>query len=217
MSIATEAWRQALDRATDVRKLFAPLPALDAQKAESSRPPLPALVQCLFFSPVRRTHILFAGADRATPVASLCERVGRAVAEISRANVLIVNGDSTAAADRAKTAPDSGGSLSDRESAVQPIGNVWEISLAQFEAESAVKKPKPRVFDYLILGADISDPPPPLCERCDGAVLVVTANRTRRGAAVRAKEILLGWNVELLGAVLEDRKFPVPECIYRRL
>ncbi len=218
MNLATEAWRQTLDRATDLRRhIVAPPPARDTSSAESSPTPLIALVQQLFFSPVRRAHILFASADRATSIAIFCEQVGRAVAEISRASVLIVDGNSAAAADRANTDPQDAGTSSDRQSPVQLAANLWEISLDRFEAESESKTPKRTVFDYLVLGANITERAPLLCQRCDGAVLVVTANRTRREAAVRAKEILLSWNVELLGAVLEDRTFPVPECVYRRL
>jgi Mrp family chromosome partitioning ATPase len=70
----------------------------------------------------------------------------------------------------------------------------------------------------VIFGASIHDGAAPLfCKASDGAVLVITANQTRREAAVRAKEILLSWNAQLLGAVLDNRAFPVPESIYRRL
>jgi hypothetical protein len=48
-------------------------------------------------------------------------------------------------------------------------------------------------------------------------VLVLTANRTRRESALRAREYLLHCNAELLGTVLDERTYPVPEAIYRRL
>jgi hypothetical protein len=52
---------------------------------------------------------------------------------------------------------------------------------------------------------------------CDGVVLVVEANSTRRVAAQKVKEKLHSANVRLLGAVLSQRTFPIPEAIYRRL
>jgi len=220
MSIAAGVWRQTLDRATDLRRRGAASysPALDSANAVLSRTPLTALVQWLFFFPVRRTQILFVAADDTTPIAGFCERVGRVVAEVSRASVLIVDGNSITPADCDKTDPQAGGSVSDRNSTVQLAANLWEVTLDQFEAESTNMTAKGRVFEYQILAANISDPAQlSFCERCDGAVLVVTANRTRREAAVRAKEILLSWNIELLGAVLDDRTFPIPECVYRRL
>jgi hypothetical protein len=51
----------------------------------------------------------------------------------------------------------------------------------------------------------------------DGIVLVVEANSTRREAAKRAKEDLVAANVNLLGVVLNNRTFPIPEAIYRKL
>ena len=51
----------------------------------------------------------------------------------------------------------------------------------------------------------------------DGVVLVVEANATRRDAARRVKEMLDAANVNLLGVVLNNRTFPIPDAIYRRL
>lgn len=73
-------------------------------------------------------------------------------------------------------------------------------------------------FDYVLFVATVSDSDMPLfCSVCDGVVLVLTANRTRKESALRAKEYLMQCNAELLGAVLEGRTFPVPEAIYQRL
>jgi protein-tyrosine kinase len=52
---------------------------------------------------------------------------------------------------------------------------------------------------------------------CDGVVLVVEANSTRRVTAQKVKERLHSANARLLGAVLSQRTFPIPEAIYRRL
>jgi Mrp family chromosome partitioning ATPase len=51
----------------------------------------------------------------------------------------------------------------------------------------------------------------------DGVLLVVEANLTRREAARKAKESLESANVRLLGAVLNNRTFPIPETIYRNI
>ena len=51
----------------------------------------------------------------------------------------------------------------------------------------------------------------------DGVVMILQANRTRREAAERAKEILDAGGVRVLGAVLNKRTFPIPEFLYRRL
>jgi len=51
----------------------------------------------------------------------------------------------------------------------------------------------------------------------DGLVMILQANRTRREAAERAKEILDAAGVRVLGAVLNKRTFPIPDFLYRRL
>ncbi len=51
----------------------------------------------------------------------------------------------------------------------------------------------------------------------DGVALIVEANRTRRETVRRAKEQLESAQVRLLGAVLDQRTFPIPEKLYRRL
>jgi Mrp family chromosome partitioning ATPase len=49
----------------------------------------------------------------------------------------------------------------------------------------------------------------------DGVVLVLEANATRKVVARRAKEILDAAGVSVLGVVLNNRTFPIPEAIYR--
>ena len=56
-----------------------------------------------------------------------------------------------------------------------------------------------------------------LGQATDGVVLVLEANATRRVAARNAKETLEAANVRLLGTVLNNRTFPIPEKIYRKL
>ena len=51
----------------------------------------------------------------------------------------------------------------------------------------------------------------------DGVVLVLEANTTRRVTARSAKQTLEAANVRLLGTVLNNRTFPIPEKLYRRL
>jgi Mrp family chromosome partitioning ATPase len=75
-------------------------------------------------------------------------------------------------------------------------------------------------FDYVLIDA------PPVCscadavllgQMADGVILVVEANSTRRETARMAKETLEGGNVKLLGAILNNRTFPIPEALYRKL
>jgi Mrp family chromosome partitioning ATPase len=51
----------------------------------------------------------------------------------------------------------------------------------------------------------------------DAAVLVIEANSTRRLSARKAKEALDAAGVRLLGTVLHNRSFPIPETLYNWL
>jgi protein-tyrosine kinase len=54
-------------------------------------------------------------------------------------------------------------------------------------------------------------------QMADGVVLIVEANQTRREIVRRAKEQLESARVQLLGAVLDQRTFPIPEKLYQKL
>jgi Mrp family chromosome partitioning ATPase len=56
-----------------------------------------------------------------------------------------------------------------------------------------------------------------LGETAHGVVLVMQAGSARRETARKAKAELESLNVRLLGTVLNNREFPVPESIYRKL
>ena len=51
----------------------------------------------------------------------------------------------------------------------------------------------------------------------DAAVLVVEAGVTRKHAALKAKESLEAAGVSLIGTILNNRSFPIPEKLYRRI
>lgn len=54
-------------------------------------------------------------------------------------------------------------------------------------------------------------------ELWDGVALVLEANATRRAAAQAVKSMLEAANVRVLGAVLNNRRYPIPQSIYSRL
>jgi Mrp family chromosome partitioning ATPase len=75
-------------------------------------------------------------------------------------------------------------------------------------------------FDYVLISAPALSQETDatfIGQLADGVVLVVDANRTRRETARRAKEQLESAQLKLLGAVLDQRTFPIPEMLYRRL
>ena len=56
-----------------------------------------------------------------------------------------------------------------------------------------------------------------LASLCDGVVLVVEAERLRWEVLLNAKAQLLNWNANVLGVVLNKRRFPIPEWLYQTL
>ena len=77
-----------------------------------------------------------------------------------------------------------------------------------------------REFDYSVIHAPSmqnSESVALLAHVADGLVLSVEAHRTRRVNAIRIRDRLLAANVRLLGVVLQERTFPIPERLYRKL
>jgi protein-tyrosine kinase len=75
-------------------------------------------------------------------------------------------------------------------------------------------------FNYVLVDAPPageSSDPIVFGRLADGVVLVIEAHATHREAARKAKANLEAANVRLLGAVLNKRRFPIPEALYSRI
>jgi capsular exopolysaccharide synthesis family protein len=108
--------------------------------------------------------------------------------------------------------------------------NLWLLSCGSVATDSPSLLSSDRVkellaqlrneFDYVLINvsAAILDGAASLWgPLVDGVILVVEANSTRREVARKTKESLESANVRLLGAVLNNRTFPIPETIYRNI
>ena len=77
-----------------------------------------------------------------------------------------------------------------------------------------------REFPYVLM-----DSPPvnvysdaiSLGQQADGVVLVISANSTRKEAARKAKDSFQNAGARILGAVMNNRTYPIPQVIYDRL
>lgn len=56
-----------------------------------------------------------------------------------------------------------------------------------------------------------------LSRLCDGVILIVRANKTKREVVTESKSILEKANVNIIGSILNRRKFFIPDIIYHRL
>jgi capsular exopolysaccharide synthesis family protein len=75
-------------------------------------------------------------------------------------------------------------------------------------------------FDYVIFdSAPVSGFPDTqtLCSKVDGVILVIAYDKTRRQVALRAKKELEDAGANILGVVINRRKYYIPDWIYRRL
>jgi Mrp family chromosome partitioning ATPase len=100
-----------------------------------------------------------------------------------------------------------------------PKTSQWEAVLASDAMRARLNELRDR-FDFVLIEA------PPLSastsamllgKLTDGVVMVVEANTTRREVARKAKNDFNACEVSLLGTVLNNRDFPVPEFIYAKL
>ena len=187
------------------------------------------LVRQIFFPnpEIRRAHILFAGAGAETNVSEFCKKLGTTLAEMTGALVAVVEAASETEISSGENKWNRNISDSWQACSLQVAERVWSVPSVLFGAgfnpgwpdrASAEVKELNAIFDYVLFASRINDSETqPFSTMCDAAVLVLTANRTHKEIAVRAKEELLRHGVTLLGAILDQRRFPIPENIYRLL
>ena len=72
------------------------------------------------------------------------------------------------------------------------------------------------IFDYVLIDASPREAAA-LAAASDGLVLVLKANSSRKETVRSTVSQLQAANVKILGAVLNQRTFPIPEGLYRRL
>jgi hypothetical protein len=102
--------------------------------------------------------------------------------------------------------------------------NVWSIShgssnhgAAHGASLCAYLSDLRREFEYSIVAAPCATSSQALemARFADGIILVVSAKRTRRTTALKIRNAMA--QVRLLGTILSDREFPMPQSIYQRL
>jgi hypothetical protein len=117
-----------------------------------------------------------------------------------------------------------------RGTARQLSSNLWAISegVDHCIPHSVTSAPLARTrindlrlqFDYTILNCPSAaqhSEAALLGQFCDGVVLVLDANYTRKASARKAQEAFHASDARILGTVLMGRRFPIPERFYRKL
>jgi hypothetical protein len=199
------------------------------------REQIQGLVRQVFFSnggqPVRQ--VIFSALEPETDVKHICRQVGEALAAETMGRVAVVGeypqilreAETSNPEVRERSARD--GSLPSRQGAIRVRSNLWLVP-AQGSDENrgatawmhSYLGDMRREFEYSIVQgtpSGESNEAMAMAQFADGIILVLSARRTRRIAARKAKEMLEASQARILGTVLSDRVFPIPRGIYRRL
>jgi len=193
-----------------------------------------SLMRQVFFSSVTppARQVVFSAVERGTDVRALCTRVGEALAAETNGDVAVVadyspisssetyRSESTEYAEENRITPL-------REAGKRVRDSLWLVPLREKGTHGASTASLHgylgqirREFEYSIVagaqGRESTDAIT-MAQFADGLILVLSAQYTRRVAARRVIDDLESARVRLLGTVLRDREFPIPERIYRRL
>lgn len=222
MNTVLETWKNTGSKTVRARVAAQPAAAIAESPSPISSAVL-ALARQVFSagSAVKRRRVLFIAADAETKASPLGEEVARAVAAM-QVTVALVDSRMPQLPQTVVKKPVASVRGTNFWSGFQISERLWKIPITSLlEIEHPVVRDAADFsapFDCVVFSGVISDSSTPLfCSLCDAAVLLLSAGRTRRDVALRAKQILEQFDVELLGTVLMDRTFPVPESIYRRL
>ncbi len=172
--------------------------------------------------PVRQ--VVLSAVDPETDVRRICRQVGEALALETLGAIAVVGEYPQLLADWQTFQPaNRDRNVPLRQIATRMSGNLWRVPACESDGSTASLHKYlwqiRREFDYSVVAA----PPAGSNEAAaiglfaDGMILVLSARYTRRATARRIKESLQKVQVRLLGTVLSDREFPIPERIYRRL
>jgi hypothetical protein len=165
-------------------------------------------------------HIVFSGVELDADVSGVCCWVGQTLASETSENVLVVVSN-----EREGVEEDASWATPMRSRAKRVERNLWRLTVPQIRRRSEITVDRLRTlmaemrreFEYSIVADSVGGwaGRGSLAEAADGMVLVLSALRTRRASARKLLDELS--HVRLLGTVLQDREFPIPEGIYHRL
>jgi len=199
------------------------------------------LVHRLFLSPahVSPSSIMFCGVEEGSGCSTVCASVAEILASVVKGKICLVDanvhnpslhgffqiendrGFTNMLLDQGRV-EDFAHQLPGRDLWVMPNGSapadLWALSDTEFvrsrvlELRGAFRyviidiAPASRYLDALTIGQVV-----------DGAVLVIESDTTKRDIALQTKESLEEANIAVLGAVLNKRKYPIPQFLYSTL
>jgi Mrp family chromosome partitioning ATPase len=199
------------------------------------------LVQRVFVIPnaLAPRLVVFSSIETGNASSEICCSAGEVLAAHVSGSVCVVDGNLRAPSLHHLFGIDKSPGLVDAAVTPGPItdfavrvggGNLWVLPAGSFSTGMPGLFSSPewhlrmeelkQVFDYVLIAApavSFDADAVLLGQRGDGVILVLEANSTRRETAREVKETLQSANVKLIGAILNNRTFPVPGLIYRNL
>jgi Mrp family chromosome partitioning ATPase len=222
-----------------------PLPVADTFSSTVSlemsgavRDEIGKLVQKLFLSSQGPRRVVFSGTESNSGCSWMCARVAEGLAAQGRGSVCVVDCNLRSPGVHQQFGSENHHGLSDallgsgpiREYAHRWSRNLWFLSCGASAEAGLTMLGSDRMrsrlaelqtaFDYILIDAaplNAHNDAIILGGLSDGVVLVLKANSSRRETARKALQELQGANVRVLGAVLNQRTFPIPEALYKRL
>jgi Mrp family chromosome partitioning ATPase len=203
------------------------------------REELVKLAQRLFLLPGAFRSVVFSGVDQENGCGRICAQVGEILDTQAPRSICLVDCNFPSPSLHQYFGVDNDGGITDAVLQPGPVtayarrmrgANLWLVPAGHIGAEwpALVNSERMRLrlheltqlYDHVLVNA-----PPAgayvdamhLGKLVDGMVVVLQANATRRETARKLKLDMQSSNVRLLGAVLNDRTFPIPDSIYSRL
>jgi protein-tyrosine kinase len=211
----------------------------ELQMDDKQRDELLKFVQQLILVPgAPRTIVLF-GTEAGNGCTWVCSRAAQILASQVKGAVCLVDGNLRSPGLHKVFGTDHQDGLTDAlnetksvRTFVRPVAkhNLWLLScgsdlqrrdaLLNSDRLKQIISELRRYFDYVVIdspGLNIGRDAIVLAQAADAAVLVVKANSSRRDTARRGVQELQHAGVRVLGAVLNQRSFPIPQSIYSKL
>jgi hypothetical protein len=190
------------------------------------------LIQRVFFPgwPKPSRQVVLSGADAQTSAVGVCSRIAREMASGLPGTVCAVdaNGPSSGLAELlAGSHPEP--AQREANGCIRAGKNLWladpeSLFGAESNGFSAVflrtrLSELRRNFDYTLIHAPAAflTQTIVLGQLADGLILVIEARKTHRAVAQTTLAILKAAKIAVLGTVLTNRTFPIPETLYKRL